>query len=250
MIPLISSRTLFHFTCSRAILNKILSNNFFPRYCLETYELTPAIEISRAFPMVCFCDLPLSQIKNHLKTYGYYGIGMSKEWGIRKGLNPVLYLQRDSMLSRQLGSMSPFIENSPLPIGQSDQEIRSAEIFRHVKPYEGTLIRCGKRIPNVTFYDEREWRYLPDPLTRDIPFSLDPSDYNTQTRKDQANQDAESHPLRFQISDINYIFIKDETEVLDILRDIQEIKGSRYSADQVRVLTSKIMTSEKLLNDI
>src|ERR1017187_10890632 len=49
-----------------------------------------------ALPMTCFCDIPLSQIADHISFYGDYGIGMSKKWGLTKGLNPILYVNKGS----------------------------------------------------------------------------------------------------------------------------------------------------------
>jgi hypothetical protein len=36
--------------------------------------------------MVCFCDLPLSLIKKHLKEYGSFGIGPAPSRRKRKGI--------------------------------------------------------------------------------------------------------------------------------------------------------------------
>ena len=63
----ISSNTLFHFTPTAEYLVGILTNEFHPRYCLEKIALVE-YEFELAYPMVCFCDIPLSQIKNHVKT--------------------------------------------------------------------------------------------------------------------------------------------------------------------------------------
>src|SRR5688572_23249447 len=92
--PPISANTLFHFTNSIDNLLNILRNEFRPRFCLENYNLlrlrVPAeVGFEFAVPMVCFCDLPLSQTGAHLSVYGDYGIGMTKVWGQRKGITPV-----------------------------------------------------------------------------------------------------------------------------------------------------------------
>jgi len=84
--------SLFHFTKSMDVLQTILKEGFWPRYCLEdvqwqghdTYEFV-------AYPMVCFCDIPISRISEHVGFYGSYGIGLTKQWGIKNNLNPVFY---------------------------------------------------------------------------------------------------------------------------------------------------------------
>ena len=90
----ISSNTLFHFTRSAEALVGILKHEFTPHYCLEDYSVLPAAAPESpniAIPMVSFCDIPLSQASEHLAQYGDFGIGLSKNWGMKKGVSPVLY---------------------------------------------------------------------------------------------------------------------------------------------------------------
>ncbi|HHD63799.1 MAG TPA: hypothetical protein ENK96_05420 [Desulfobulbaceae bacterium] len=100
----ISTNTVFHFTKSIDCLESILTNDFYPQLCIEDIfgPLAGELEAEKAIPMVCFCDIPLSQIKKHIKNYGEYAIGLSKEWAIRNKINPVLYTFSNSNFSNNL----------------------------------------------------------------------------------------------------------------------------------------------------
>ena len=97
----ISANALFHFTNTRGNLISILENEFRPHYSLEDYSIIlpterQDINMRFAIPMVSFCDIPISHSKTHRTTYGQYGIGLSKEWGQKNGVSPVLYVYHGS----------------------------------------------------------------------------------------------------------------------------------------------------------
>ena len=76
----LSSETLFHFTGFES-LRSILENEFIPHWCIEDfYFKTNDVYAKIAIPMVCFCDIPLGNIKEHMDDYGNCGIGMKKSW--------------------------------------------------------------------------------------------------------------------------------------------------------------------------
>jgi hypothetical protein len=54
--------------------------------------------------MVSFCDDPLSLAKDQIESYGSYAIGMTKEWGILNNLNPVVYIEKNSLLAKDIQS--------------------------------------------------------------------------------------------------------------------------------------------------
>ena len=54
--------------------------------------------------MVSFCDIPLSQIKNHVRQYGNYAVGLSKEWAKKKTICPVLYTHSSASLASNIFS--------------------------------------------------------------------------------------------------------------------------------------------------
>jgi len=76
---------LFHFT-TKAGLFGILENTFSISYAREKI-IGNRKSAQFAVPMVSFCDLRLSQLKDHMDKYGNFGIGLTKEWANRNGLN-------------------------------------------------------------------------------------------------------------------------------------------------------------------
>jgi len=97
----VTSDTLFHFTPSLKNLKNILSKKFQLTYCHEKYLLDYETHNSY-YPMISFCDIPLSLAKNQIERYGSYAIGMTKDWGTNNNLNPVVYLEKDSLLSKDI----------------------------------------------------------------------------------------------------------------------------------------------------
>ena len=79
----LTPNTLIHFTDTKDKLKSILQDNFRVFNCKEVV----ALDVKQATyyaPMVSFCEIPLSQVKEHLSKYGNYGIGLTREWGKRK----------------------------------------------------------------------------------------------------------------------------------------------------------------------
>lgn len=81
----ISSNSVIHFTNKFDNLKGIILNSGLRvKYCLESL-LLDNYNLEMASPMVCFCDIPLSEVKNHINSYGSYGIGLYKIWAKEKG---------------------------------------------------------------------------------------------------------------------------------------------------------------------
>lgn len=204
-MSVLSANTLFHFTSKDALLG-ILKTGFRPAYSDEFGHDVIGRSLSTiTIPMVCFCDLPLSRLDNHIKgfdwehngekqfskKYGNFGLGMSKEWGITKRLNPVLYATQESAVMEFIGTSyntllklyktygnkwekeeNPFkgyfdnpltqamsIGSPPTPETYSTfRALRTAlsnvaSTFSQIKPYRN--LSTGQ-----IYYNEREWRYV------------------------------------------------------------------------------------------
>jgi hypothetical protein len=194
--------------------------------------------------MVCFCDIPLSEIKDHMSKYGNYGLGMTKEWGLRNRLNPVLYLEKNSLLTKSF-ILSQVRLTQPSHEDELGATKALLDIFRYVKNYEGYR---GKPTPNYRFYDEREWRYVP-PYTSDFPMLL----YALRPDPDaKAAADAKLADIRlkFESEDIRYIIINDDTEISEFVNHLNDVKGGKYSSKDIERLTTRILTSDQIMTDM
>jgi len=252
-MSILSPNTLFHFTPSLNNLLGILKDTFYPRYCYDEFDLVGNDSqrfIEDAIPMVCFCDIPLSLLINHINTYGQYGLGMTKEWGLRKGLNPVIYFNKNSHLAMKFSVLTNDLIWKRTPSARAFHEI-----VGYMKPYEGTLYRNGRDTKeNVRFYDEHEWRYVPNiSILRDkgIETSIQRHMYLNREALREANHKLETKATRlsFNANDIKYIIIEDEDQINIMITRIRDIKGSRYDKDTVDKLVSRIITVRQLKED-
>lgn len=83
------SNNLFHFTKTLEVIKLILKNGLQPSYCLEDNEWMALGDNKHvSFPMSCFCEIPLSRISDHTDFYGDFGLGFSKDWGLKKSFKP------------------------------------------------------------------------------------------------------------------------------------------------------------------
>jgi hypothetical protein len=238
----ISSNTLFHFTNRYDSLINILENYFRPHYCLEDFNVIfpgePEDNLRLAIPMVSFCDIPLSQSQQHLDTYGGYGIGLTKEWAKRNGITPVLYTYAESILA---GFLRHMIKETQ----RLDERGFLYDILQFVKPYKGLLRRADGIKENVLFYNEREWRYVP----REHRLLLTENDFLEETERDRANADIRSrYSILFTPEDVRYLIVRSEEEISPLASELQRHEP-KFSREQLTILTSHIITAERIKED-
>lgn len=246
----LSSNSLFHFTDSAENLISILKNNaFHPRQCLEDFGMFQFVKSRNlasdmkefAIPMVCFCDIPLSKIKHHLSVYGKYGLGLKKTWGIKNGISPILYLHPSSETTSLL--------NKLLVFNYESDQIKDLlyKFLRFTKPYEGEFFKTNSF---VRYYDEREWRYVPE-----LKFSnserpwMTKEDFLDEIKRSERNHwlSQVENRLTFEISDLSYIVVEKEKHVASMFNALT--KSAEFNSDLSINLASKILTRKQIMED-
>jgi hypothetical protein len=252
----ISSNVLFHFTKSMDALKSILRYGFSPHYCPE-YSLEPEDAEAasarrppmRAAPMVCFCDLPLSLIRRHLKEYGNFGIGLEKGWGIHGGLAPVIYTHSKAKTRPPVSRLT-----SRARKGSDETELKDLRFLAaYTKPFEGPAWRNDRLQKKVRFYDEREWRYVPV-IRGGEPLFLDIKDYNDISRRNRLHKWLKrEHSLPITPDVIQYLIVpydKPENNILELHDYIMRLYGRRYSHKDAILVGTTIMTDDCIKEDV
>lgn len=255
----ISSNSLFHFTPRLEYLIDIFTRGFQPRYCFEEIKLNNSRPINGLYtgiPMTCFCDISLSQISNHIKTYGNYGIGMKKEWGIINRLNPIIYLNQDSFVAEPLSIIAESCLNLNCSKDEESRQIGGdifnswAFLMMYSKPYSGDFTHQGKTHKNVKFYNEREWRFIPTKDRKAAPYgTLTKEKMQDEGELEYANSRLKDFQLHFTPKDVKYIFVKEEKEIHRMVDKLRKIKSPIYDSKTIDILASKILTTEQIFDD-
>jgi hypothetical protein len=246
----ISSNTVFHFTGTLENLVGILTNEFRPSYCVE--DLSPLrnpgnAKFVLAFPLVAFCDIPMSQATDQMATYGRYALGLSRDWAMRQGLTPVLYTHAD-------GATMPAINALVQHAGdQGVKEInvldQAYKLLFYSKPYRGRLWRSGTWRADTCFYNEREWRFVPDGKPfKDIRVLVGDDALSEDMRASATEQVTKR--LSFAPSDIRYVIVGAESEILPMIEELERIKGPKYTWSSVKLLTSRLLSAEQIRSDL
>jgi hypothetical protein len=244
----LSANTLIHFTGDKENLKKILEENFRVFNCKESVVLAGK-KINFRVPMVSFCDIPLSEVKEHISKYGNYGIGMTKEWGLHKGLNPVLYIAQNSALSAsyRLAYKHYALDTNKDIDDWTDEQKSIGDVLRYMKNYEAPLERKGIKIDSYRFSDEREWRFVPL-FSEDFKMFVGEDYY--QKNADEVNKPLRPIRLEFEPNDIKYIIINDDSEIGEFVDHLRRVKGKNYSLHDIERLTTRIFTTDQIKTDI
>ena len=194
--------------------------------------------------MVSFCDIPLSLIsKNH---YGKYGIALSRSWGKKKHLEPVLYYPND------VGCQSTkMIIRAADNFIQDRNNSGAYRILGYSKPMEKPTKKEGQSSDN---YAEREWRKV---YANPVPLKwLTEEEYVDYRGDENEPKQPVGNILCFKANDIDFILVKNKTDVLKlqkfIMKQLKHIGGNKDDAEieEKWLLLTKIIVYEDLLHNL
>lgn len=242
--PSQSADTLFHFMDKLDYLLEIIEKDaLIPRYCVETVDYLDIIYHEIAYPMLCFCDINLHKIDNHMSFYGGYGIAFSKQWGIEKGIQPIQYVNRYSHLKSDFTDAFETAINSNYT--DKVQDFILTQMY-FLKPIEGDMPRNGG-IEHKNFTDECEWRYIPNVSMEKFPSVLTGSGIAQRKTLNDGIRYEEKLWLKFEVKDIKYIIIQNRKEFESV---VDLILRKKCLSDSIKnALISKIIVWEESKGD-
>ncbi len=246
----IQADTLFTFCTKWEYLKSpIQSRMISPRYCKEDIKYLNIPKLKQiAFPMKCFCDINMHKLDEHLSWYGYYGIGLTKEWGMKNGIQPIQYINPNSPLKNDFKvafSNALKIEKD----SQTKYEMQMKNYLLHqlmyFKPYSGKMEnRNNKKKITKCFTDECEWRYVPDVSKigyKQIYYNeniLNVGILNDISISMNENPDIS---LKYEFDDLKYIIVKTKEDFKQLSKFIN---GMDIDLEEKELLLSKILIWE------
>lgn len=177
-----------------------------------------------------------------MKMYGNYGIGMSKKWGMKRGICPVFYVYNDSHVMRTFRNI---LNNAKKTNGDmSDDEVR---IVSMTKAYCGVNYREKKQYKKYLYYDEREWRYVPE-LEEYGQIKQFDSEDDFYKIKNALDENVKNKLCTFDSSDVKYLLVNDMDDCKNLMSSIDKMEN--YSDNEKDFLKSKIILNELIKKDI
>lgn len=247
-----SANVLFNFMPELEYLKKILKNKaIIPRYVEEKIDYLNIEDTELVFPMTCFCDISLKKLLPHLEFYGYYGIGLDKEWGIDFGIQPIHYINPKSYLYSDYKTAFKLAKETNIEteadVSLSDY-LLSSLLF--TKPLRGKMLKKGV-VKEKIFHDEKEWRYVPKlDKKHDVPFFV-PKEHQNGTAYNSYSLTLVGIPeiwLKFEPEHIKYLAVKDEEDRMELIDYIMN-EELLFSKSDKYILISKILVFDILKED-
>lgn len=242
-LPSQSANSLFRFFKEPEYLLETLKESALkPRYYPETVDYLDIDEKYIAYPMICFCDINLHKMSEHIKFYGSYGIAFSKDWGIDKGIQPIQYINSKSPLCKDFSEAFNYAIKSNEENPTQNFLLSQMYFF---KPIRGTMKRDGEDVFRL-FTDECEWRYVPDLSSLNLPQAVTSDEIYSLPILNNAISLNSKAWLKFNCDEIKYIIVRDESTLNRVCKLLnKKIK----KLDRRNRLISKIIVWEREKGD-
>lgn len=251
-----SANVLFKFMKEFKYLKDILDKKaILPRYCEESIEYLDIKSSDKklnkiVFPMVCFCDINFSRLEEHVYYYGKFGIGFSKEWAIKKGVQPIHYINENSSIKKDISYLFSKAYNDELNESLAEYNNYLFIHLLYMKPIIGKMRREGD-YDGRNFTDEKEWRFIPKVEDKHgLPIILEDQYIENDTAYNSFSEgitQVEDWWLKFEFNDIEYLMVENEAYRQKLIEFILE--NNNIENKDKYILISKILVYDIINKD-
>lgn len=268
---------------SLATLLSIIEHGFLPMYCTEEiddlfgeeyelYKTGRAIDIgTNTFPLISFCDIPLTRVEAHVDKYGGYSLGMNQTWGLKNGLTPIVYYDSRMPLFKKVQDL--YKTNNNIKSRELDKQTiqsstimatkQSVEYLKYHKCFYKPMIKEKKQkevdynkksdTKYNYYHQENEWRYVPNiecfkNQTTEKFFAF--SDEVKALNQTMLNHIENYNTLKFSYDDIEYIIVPHKQDIPPLIKRLKSLKKSkRYNQENIELLMTKIISQHHINMD-
>ena len=272
------SDILYHYTGKGGLeaLLDILKNGFKYGYCEEFLPRNRFV----AFPMLCFCDIPIELSKEHRGKYGEFGIGVSKKYMVehfKDRFGPVNYVISNSaieaaftirdLIEEKKQHANDIIENRGIKNGKY-VSLNGEDGMDYITDNNDSIAYHMKAIASIALmkpycsdegvinYDECEWR-LVLPENAKINENTLCKWFWTENEYDDWRNGREDKfindlPLLFSVDDIEYIIVPTKELIPNFIKRLIKLKmicGKVLKEKDRYSLVSKVISLEQIRRD-
>lgn len=221
MVPQPREHRIFHYTSCLNYLRDILTHGFWPRFCVEEFDWLLGDATHIAFPIVCFCDIPIAAAGDHRIRYGRYALAVSKVWAITHDVNPVWYVQVGTSIRTHLEKL--LFQESPATLDAIPPTLKPLLPFLKktvgAQPDRGPVSRPGY-LEVVDFEQELEWRHTPSSLRDTWKIGSTRHIVNDADHELSRNQ-----RLELKHTAIEVVYVQTEDEKVSLVKDFPTLEG-------------------------
>lgn len=239
----VQADTMFTFATKVEFICNYIKKKYIPaRYCIEDISYLKIKYDRIAIPMKCFCDIRLHDMEKHLDCYGHNGIAFSKEWGLSKKLQPILYINTSSYIQEDYAAAFGEIiemqkENKPSIV---NSYVLGLLLYMKPTQWNFKYRTTGKTEPKC-FTEECEWRFIPNFNGENYKQILfNERDFNEKylNELNSCLAEEESYALTYDYDDVKYIIVEDVDAFKTVIACIE---GIGLEHEDERHLISKII---------
>ncbi len=214
---------LFHYTREKQYLIEMLKYGIWPRFSEEEFSwLAGGVQYYIAFPIACFCDIPIAAAGHHRRKYGCYAVAIHKNNIEHLDLNPVWYI-RDS--GRYAEELRQRFQNGPR---FTIERAKQCDLFQFLPLMKVAIGSQPSREPKIIdgdeamdFTEELEWRLVAKTPSSDHW----KESYERSFTNEGDHQKSLSSRIKLETEMIEEVFVKTTNDVEDLCKEFPKLRS-------------------------